>query len=42
MNTVSVWFSKLKISVTSGEDVECSGHPSTSKTDTNVDQVSEL
>ena len=35
------WFSKPKISVALVEDAECSGHPLTSKTHENLDQVKE-
>lgn len=39
---VSEWLFKFKSSVTSVEDSECSGYPSTGKTDEDVEQVKEL
>jgi hypothetical protein len=36
------WFSKFKCSVTSREEAESSGRPSTNKTDDNVNKVKEL
>ena len=39
---VSEWLFKFKSSVTSVEDSECSGCPSTGKTDEDVEKVKEL